>query len=789
MEGVKEERSVRRYEFGPYAVDAAKAVLLRDGEIVPIGLKAFEVLLALIRHQGEVLKKDELLKEVWPDTVVEENNLARTVSALRKALDDHLDAPRYIATIPGRGYRFVATVTERAKANGVDIEPAPEGANGHPISEASKLPDSLPLPAIPDERLISRLRSYKRVLVGVLIVLMAGVITSFVVSQLPPKTQPSLPRKLWQLSFDPGLESEPTWAPDGRMIAYSSDRSGNFDIWVQPAGAGNPVRVTTSPAHDWQADWAPEGNRIVFRSERPGGGLYVIPVLGGDEHKVASFGYRPRWSPDGTQILFYSSILRNNTAEIPKLYLVELDGKPPREVLTEFLTEFNSFRAAWHPDGKRISLWGNHLQQGQGFWTVPLAGGEPVRSEYASMVTEQLKEARVSFANFQWAASGDALYFEGFSASVVNLWKVTVEPDSLRWIGGPERVTTGAGLDTNIALSPDGKKLAFTSRTEHTRLWSFQFSAVTGQVKDSGQPITEAGMDAYFPDLTPDGRKLAFVTSRAGKRELRVKSLPDGQEAILITDDLTRASPRWSRDGKWLAYNRVYAAKSAGAQNSWDIALLSVDRRDEQVLTTAGPLVEPTWDWSTDGAWILVGFMRGTPARRLFGMIPVSAAPHAEAQMRVITSHPDENLYQARFSPDDRWISFCTAKMNQAGISTIYVIPAAGGEWKRITEGRNFDDKPRWSPDGRMLYFISNRTGFFNVWGIRFDPVAGQPAGEPFRVTAFNSPSQMIMEDVRTMELALAADRLILPIMEVSGNIWILENVLRQGDGERKVRD
>jgi hypothetical protein len=206
---------------------------------------------------------------------------------------------------------------------------------------------------------------------------------------------------------------------------------------------------------------------------------------------------------------------------------------------------------------------------------------------------------------------------------------------------------------------------------------------------------------------------------------------------------------------------------------------MSVDRGDEQVLITAGPLVEPSWDWSTDGSSILAGLMRGTPVRRLIGMVPVAAAPHAEAQMRVVTSDPEENLYQARFSPDDRWISFCSAKMNQAGVSTIYVVPAAGGAWTRITEGRTFDDKPRWSPDGRMLYFVSNRSGFFNVWGIKFDPVEGKPVGEPFRVTAFDSPGQIILEDVRIMELALAADRLVLPMMEVSGNIWVLENVER----------
>jgi Tol biopolymer transport system component len=96
--------------------------------------------------------------------------------------------------------------------------------------------------------------------------------------------------------------------------------------------------------------------------------------------------------------------------------------------------------------------------------------------------------------------------------------------------------------------------------------------------------------------------------------------------------------------------------------------------------------------------------------------------------VQAVASHPEQNLYQARFSPDDRWVSFIAAKAVEAGISTIYVIPAAGGEWRQITEGKYFDDKPRWEPSGRKLYFISNRTGFFNVWGIGFDP-AGDGRG------------------------------------------------------------
>ena len=112
MEAVKQEPTTAFYEFGPFLVDTRKCVLMREGEVVPLSLKAFEILLELIQHQGQMLEKQELLKRVWPDTVVEENSLARSISSLRKALDEQPNEHRYILTVPGRGYRFVASVRE-----------------------------------------------------------------------------------------------------------------------------------------------------------------------------------------------------------------------------------------------------------------------------------------------------------------------------------------------------------------------------------------------------------------------------------------------------------------------------------------------------------------------------------------------------------------------------------------------------------------------------------------------------------------------------------------------------
>ena len=99
------------YEFDDFRLDAGRRLLLQRGEPVPLKPKVFDTLLYLARHQGRILEKDELMRAIWPDAIVEENNLNQNVSTLRRALGESLGENRYIVTVPGRGYRFAATVT------------------------------------------------------------------------------------------------------------------------------------------------------------------------------------------------------------------------------------------------------------------------------------------------------------------------------------------------------------------------------------------------------------------------------------------------------------------------------------------------------------------------------------------------------------------------------------------------------------------------------------------------------------------------------------------------------
>ncbi len=378
--------------FASFALDLRTGDLRKNGSRVSLQEQPLQILSVLLERPGEMVTREELRQRLWPaDTFVDfEHGLNAAVKRLRDALGDSAENPRFIETVPRRGYRFIAAINGAAEAT-----TRPRAPRRH-----------------------SRTAAFASVTAVLALAALGYMIRTSRTASPPPD------RTLTRLTFAPGLQTEPTWSPDGRYVAYSSDQSGNFEIWVQPVAGGDAVQVTKDSAHDWQPEWSPDGSRIVFRSERQGGGLYVVPALGGHERRIANFGFRPRWSPDGKLVLFTTTML--STVAPPRLFAAGLDGGTPREVLREFLSRFEAHginngppaSMAWHPDG-RVSFWGWHHDQGDSFWTVRLDGSLPIKSQMDSAVArrfEQLHLAKLA-EGVRWSRSGRALYFSGASVA------------------------------------------------------------------------------------------------------------------------------------------------------------------------------------------------------------------------------------------------------------------------------------------------------------------------------------------------------------------------------------
>ena len=155
------------YRFGPFVLDPASRLLLREEQPVPITTKVFETLVVLVENRGRVMTKDELLLRLWPDTTVEEANLAQNISTLRKALEDNPKDHRYIATIPGRGYSFVAVVTEIAKQQNM------AGPSANEESPVNKSPSPAISAVQPDHGFLSR--RWLKIAAGVLAISVVAV--------------------------------------------------------------------------------------------------------------------------------------------------------------------------------------------------------------------------------------------------------------------------------------------------------------------------------------------------------------------------------------------------------------------------------------------------------------------------------------------------------------------------------------------------------------------------------------------------------------------------------------
>jgi DNA-binding winged helix-turn-helix (wHTH) protein/Tol biopolymer transport system component len=467
-----DEISSPNYEFGGFCLDTALQVLISpSGETLPLQSRAFATLRYLVERSGEVVDKGAIMSAVWPKTVVAENNLNQCILALRKALGELPGERRFILTVPGRGYKFVAPVTVVANERC-----APARVQPQPIAPA----------ATPSGH-----RHGSMVIAGMAI-LVAVVAASWLwLGRAHPVT---VPAEYEQLTDVTDTATAPVLSPDGHMLAFirgGRPYRGSGQIWLKVLPNGDPIQLTHAPGPVWAPAFTPDSARVLYTTinlQHGSWDTWSVPVTG---------------SAPATEFL-------------PNAQALSYIG--PREVLySEFdvalhggiatsLDDHSLHRKIYVPIHEHGMARFSYLSPNrQSVLVVEMGGSDgfgrcrlvPFDGSTLGYAVGPPEGDCISAA---WSPDGVWMYFSNDSNGRGHLWRQRFPK------GEVEQITFGPNEEQTVIATPDGHSLLTAIGLSQSSLW---FVSANGE-----RALTTEGR-AFAPWLSPDAHRVYFLTARS----------------------------------------------------------------------------------------------------------------------------------------------------------------------------------------------------------------------------------------------------------------------------------
>ena len=535
-----------------------------------------------------------------------------------------------------------------------------------------------------------------------------------------------------QITDDTGPELFPSLSPDGKYLAYAGSSAGSWDIYLQRIEDREHVNLTQGSGVDnSRPAFSPDGKSIAFRSERGGGGIFIMNRDGGAIRKVAPFGYDPAWSPDGRQIVCAEEGITRPEARLnflSRLWVIDIiSGKQWT------LGESDVMQPQWSPQGQRIAYWEMDMNGHRSISTIPSRGGPAVPVTHDEFV----------HWSPVWSPDGTKLYFASNRGGSMNLWRVGINESTGRVLGPPEPMETPSEYSGLLSFSADGRRLAYVRHSFSARLNAVLFDPANGKVLNEPKPITPPESLAKQISLSPDNQWLAFTS--LGAREAIFVVRTDGTHLRQLTDGRNRdRGPRWSPDGKRIALysmasgNREIATVDkdggsmqqltflAGLNVTWPVWAPSgvemaytvfngggsfvMDLRRDWKLQKPQPLQYPSasgevysaWNWSPDG-------------KRIAGFIQAKDGTYSGLALYDVQSGAFQKI--TGYGADPVWLSD-NRRLLFLHNGKIHLVDSATRETRQIfsiapqeVARRGFDI----SKDDRHIYFSVAKTEA-NVW-------------------------------------------------------------------------
>lgn len=609
MKGDFDATAPAGYSFGPFSLDLATHELARGGKPVPINPKAFEALAVLVRNHDRVVEKDELLKEVWPDTFVSEDSLTQSISVLRRALRDDSTQPHYIATIPRRGYRFVAPVT---------IVPGPSASEAAP----SAAPPSFVVAEAPAMR-----ESPRGTWQSMLWLALPAAVILFVVLRTidAPRAVPNARPIRFELGAAQGttLASGGVLSPDARHLAFVARHSndGRTRLWIRVLESA-AARVLPGTENAFKPFWSADGQWVAFFAD---GRLKKVGLGGAPPLTLASVGYHPSggtWSPAG--MILYSD-------RQSRIYSVSAggDGKvTPLTTLDPSRQEVAHYAPQFLPDGRNF------------LFVVHSTSDEYSGTFVASLDTPEERTrildggaASVTFA------PPDHLVFVRDQTLLAQAF----DPDRRRLSGGALSIGDGISSRSTTISATNGGILTFGGDATAQHLVWFDRDG-----KETGALATTSTLSN--PALSPDQRQL----------------LADGNGGIWLID-LERGAPTRVADGMlpaWSADGQSAVFTARRVPGAADVYAKPLTGGDGERLLIRSKEMKLSSDWSRDGRFFV--YVASDPGTRLdIWTLPATGEDTSRPFLQ--TSF---NEMQPRLSPDGRWIAYTS---DETGTWEVYV--------------------------------------------------------------------------------------------------------------------